>query len=546
MANDDEAVFISPNEVKKARGPGRRSSKGSVSSVSEATTSKTPLDGLSTKTPKELADALKDKGNKHYADGLFHEAITTYSEAIDRYVCPTYYYNRSQCYFKLGNLSVALEDAKQAVELNPTYSKAHARVLRCLILMGRAEESRRHYDFLSHSVKESKEVTSEVEFGKTFEKLKEDIEKYSTREEWRSVAYYCQRLLEQVPTLTAYKIKRAEALVLNKRVLEAVDIVMDVLRLDNRNVDAIFVRGLIFFYQGNVDKAVDTFKHAVQLAPDHSKSITYLKKIKCIKKNKDEAGELLKQEKVSDALEIYQKTIQIEPCNDLINSKLYFNVSICYAKLKKNSEALTAVNEAIKLDGNYFKAKLKQVHLLIENEKYDDAVREAESLYRTNKDQSVRALLDKAKTELKRSKQKDYYKILGIARNATEDDIKKAYKKKALLHHPDRHSNATPEEKKEHETKFKELGEAYAILSDKNKKMRYDNGHDIEDILSGSAGRQTTADFGFDPNEIFASFFGGGANFAHPFNFNPHGGGGGTFQSQNHYFGSGRNNPFGF
>jgi DnaJ family protein C protein 7 len=220
-------------------------------------------------------------------------------------------------------------------------------------------------------------------------------------------------------------------------------------------------------------------------------------------------------------------------------------MSICYAELKKNSEALTAVNEAIKLDGNYFKAKLKRVHLLIENEKYDDAVREAESLYRTNKDQSVRALLDKAKTELKRSKQKDYYKILGVARNATEDDIKKAYKKKALLHHPDRHSNATPEEKKEHEIKFKELGEAYAILSDKNKKMRYDNGHDIEDILSGSAGRQTTADFGFDPNEIFASFFGGGANFAHPFNFNPHGGGG-TFQSQNQHFGSGRNNPFGF
>lgn len=101
---------------------------------------------------------------------------------------------------------------------------------------------------------------------------------------------------------------------------------------------------------------------------------------------------------------------------------------------------------------------------------------------------------------LKRSKQKDYYKILGVNKNASDDEIRKAYKKMALVHHPDRHANSSEAEKKENEKKFKDLGEAYAVLSDKNKRMRYDSGQD-QQHHSGT----------FDPSDIFASFFGAGA-----------------------------------
>lgn len=63
---------------------------------------------------------------------------------------------------------------------------------------------------------------------------------------------------------------------------------------------------------------------------------------------------------------------------------------------------------------------------------------------------------------------KDYYKTLGIAKGATDDDIKKAYRKQALKWHPDKNKSAVAEEK------FKELAEAYEVLSDPKKREIYD------------------------------------------------------------------------
>ena len=69
---------------------------------------------------------------------------------------------------------------------------------------------------------------------------------------------------------------------------------------------------------------------------------------------------------------------------------------------------------------------------------------------------------------------KDYYKILGVNKDADEKTIKAAFRKMAVKFHPDKYAGKSEKEKKEAEDKFKEIAEAYNVLSDKEKKERYD------------------------------------------------------------------------
>src|SRR4030095_13903519 len=95
---------------------------------------------------------------------------------------------------------------------------------------------------------------------------------------------------------------------------------------------------------------------------------------------------------------------------------------------------------------------------------------------------------------------RDFYQVLGVARNATEDAIKKAYRRLAMKYHPDRN----PDDK-EAEEKFKEAKEAYEVLTDAQKRAAYDqHGHaGVEAINRGAGGRG-----GFGPGDAFSDIFG--------------------------------------
>lgn len=108
---------------------------------------------------------------------------------------------------------------------------------------------------------------------------------------------------------------------------------------------------------------------------------------------------------------------------------------------------------------------------------------------------------------------KDYYAVLGVAKDASPENIKKSYRKLALKYHPDKN----PGDKKSEE-KFKEITEAYAVLSDPEKKKQYDQFGEAgfhqrfsqEDIFRGFDVGDIFREFGFGTDDIFNQLFGGG------------------------------------
>ena len=108
---------------------------------------------------------------------------------------------------------------------------------------------------------------------------------------------------------------------------------------------------------------------------------------------------------------------------------------------------------------------------------------------------------------------KDYYKILGIDKNASEDDIKKAFKKGAIKWHPDRWSNKSEKEKENAEKNFKEINEANEVLSDPEKRKLYDQfGADWENVANQGGGFDGFGDLGSFFRHMHSgmdSFFGG-------------------------------------
>ena len=420
-----------------------------------------------------------------------------------------YYGNRAAALIAVNKFNEALEDSLKSVTLDPNFTKGYARAGKCYMQRGEyslAEQSLRKALAAEPS---NGQIKAELEqCSKLSGMIKAGEAALASDDIDRAMVYFTGVLSETSASMSA---KRGAAAVhlRKKNYAKAQELIRDVLAVDPNDELAHMIRAEALYYTGAVDSAIKMFINLLELDPDNTKIRAKLKKAREVTRQKEAGDAAFKAGDHEKAIEAYTNALSVDADLDGLNSKLYCNRAGSYTALKQYEEALTDCNQAIMLDDKYTRAYMRRAKINAALDRHQDCVydwNKAKELDPENKE--ILTSLRDAQRALKKAERKDWYKILEISPNASDSDIKKAYRVQALKWHPDKH-NETPESYAAAEARFKDITEANTVLSDPKARRRFDAGEDLEDEpqFGGFGGGG-----GFPP-EMFAQFFGGGASF---------------------------------
>lgn len=495
---------------------------GSASSPPNATASSPTPQAPPQPPPPAIAQPsaseCKERGNALYKAAQYDDSLEWYARAIaaagddtDRalFLC-----NRSAALVMLGRVSEASDDAAKATKLDPKSAKAFARLGKCLLQLGQLTEARMALARASEISAETAGVQADLGAIKLAEALYEEATAHNASQDWSKAIGSLRLLLSRYcPHSEHFKFLELDAIVHLGRYDEVLSQATAMLRRTPDSSNALYLRGRCLFHNGQLDAALKHAAEALRLDPDHTPSKGLRLLIKALTAEKDAGNEAFNRGAFSAAAERYTAALALCGVRDGLRATLHINRATAYAKLRRHDDAIADCSAALELDPKSAKAVLRRAACYMELEMWAQAIADyGLAVERATDDEgqrSARALKRNAELEKLKSERVNHYRVLEVEKTASAVDIKKAYRRMALRWHPDKNAGSAADIEVA-ETKFKELNEAFEVLSDPEKKERYDSGADLEADLDRQRGHGGHSHMDPEMYNMFRSFMPGG------------------------------------
>lgn len=467
----------------------------------------------SSEQPKLSPGKLRSLGEEAMSQRRFDEAVSYYSRAIE------YEPNNAANYYKLFRVhsrmrkfASALADITNACRVDPTRTEYRSTKAKLLVSLGMCSEAAEEYTVIFRDGEDGVDTDGKMardgaEALKCVSELETATGAYAD-EEWEVAVRYFTLALGHMEQAPDYLFMKAKAEYQQEDYYGTISDTAKILKTHNKHIEAYQLRGEAYFRLGEHDTAVTHFRQGIQLDPEHKGCKAGHKAVKALQKKEKRANAAHAAGEYQEAINHWWSAMNLDMAHLAFVRPALLHVVRAHIELEEFDQAIIEANKHVENEESV-EGLLALGDAQLAGELLQEAVntfRKAAEFEPNEKEQECAQKLKKAEVALKQSKEKNYYKILGVARTANQSVIKKAYRDLALKWHPDK--NADNKEKAE--KMFQDISEAYEVLSDKEMRGKYDRGEEVFENQGGGGGQG-------GGNQFFRQQGGGGRT--HHFHF---------------------------
>ncbi|XP_069805635.1 dnaJ homolog subfamily C member 3-like [Dendropsophus ebraccatus] len=470
------------------------------------------LDGSLAAGQAEVENHL-EMGRKLLAAGQLAEALSHYHSAVDgdpkNYLT---YYKRATVYLAMGKFKSALPDLSKAIELKPDFLAARLQRGNILLKQGDIHQAKEDFHIVLVSSPSNEEAKSQLERAQEVEVHRDEAWRAYNQEDYVGTVSWLEKVVEYSPWDPSMRELRSECYLHNGDLTKAIQDLKPATKLRNDNRAAFLKLSKLYYIMGEHEESLSHIRECLKLDQDDKDCHSHYKQVKKLSRQLEAAEELIRDQRYEAAVEKFEAAMKTEPDVEIYSKRAKERICHCLSKSQHTEAAINVCTEALQRDPHNPQVLKDRAEVYILNEEYEKAVEDFQQAKELDGDsEEINQGLERAQKLLKQSRKRDYYKILGVKRNANKQEVIKAYRKLAQQWHPDNFQSE--DEKREAEKKFIDIAAAKEVLTDPEMRQKVDAGEDpLDPENQQGSGHHQQWPFEFNP---FSS-----GNFHFKFNFN--------------------------